>query len=105
MIPFLVPDPSMLMDSFEIKKVEVPAEIRNHCIRRVVPTVGDQLIGEKWKYVDCVWKNMGYYGGNPSVLRNLRRMRDRTYLEELEGRDELNKVNYKVEEILEKYYK
>ena len=34
MIPFLVPDPSMLMDNFEIKKVEVPAEIRNHCIRR-----------------------------------------------------------------------
>jgi hypothetical protein len=48
---------------------------------------------------------MGYYGGNPSVLRNLRRMRDRLYLEEQEERDELNKVNYKIEEILEKYYK
>ena len=48
---------------------------------------------------------MGYYGVILSVLRNLRRMRDRSYLEEQEERDELNKVNYKVEEILEKYYK
>ena len=104
MIPFLVPDPSMLMDNFEIKKVEVPAEIRNHCIRRVVPSVGDQLIGEKWKYVDCAWKNMGFYGGNSTVLRELRRMSDRSYLEGQEERDKLNKVNHKVDEILEKYY-
>ena len=94
----------MFSHNFQIKEVEVPAEIRNHCIRRVVPSVGDQLIGEKWKYVDCVWKNMGYYGGNPIVLRNLRRMSDRSYLKEQEERDELNKVNYKIEEILEKYY-
>ena len=39
-----------------------------------------------------------------TVLRELRRMSDRSYLEGQEERDKLNKVNYKVDEILEKYY-
>ena len=47
---------------------------------------------------------MGFYGGNSNVLRDLRRMSDRSYLEEQEERDKSNKVNYKVDEILEKYY-
>ena len=44
---------------------------------------------------------MGFYGGNSTVLRELRRMSDRSYLERQEERDKLNKVNYKVDEILE----
>jgi len=104
MIPFFVPDPVMLMESNWVKTIQVPSEIRNHCIRRVVPSLGDEMVGEKWKYIDCAWKNMGFYGGNSTVLRELRRMSDRSYLKEQEERDKLNKVNYKVDEILEKYY-
>ena len=104
MIPFFVPDPAMLMESNQVKMIQVPVEIRNHCIRRVIPSLGDEMVGEKWGYVDCAWKNMGFYGGNSNVLRDLRRMSDRSYLEGQEERDKLNKVNYKVDEILEKYY-
>ena len=104
MIPFLVPDPSMLMDKNKIEMVHVPAEIRNHCIRRVLPRVGDEMVGEKWNYVDCAWKNMGFYGDNSVVLRELRRKSDRAYLESQEERDELNRVSDKFDEILEKYF-
>ena len=100
MTPFFVPDPSILLDS--IKVVEVPTDIREFCTKYTVPTIGDQVVSERWRYVDCVWKHMGYYGDDLDRLEKSRKRSVEQYLEIKEERRD--KVSEKVDQILNKYF-
>lgn len=57
----------MIID-FDYKQVEVPQEIILYCDHFTYDASRDDL-----RFLDCVYMNMGFYGGDPEELKKMRR--------------------------------
>ena len=60
-IPYIIEDPTTN------KKVEVPYEILSYCDLTTIDSDREDL-----RYLDCVYMNMGYYGNDPRLLKQMR---------------------------------
>jgi len=56
----------MIID-YDHNQVQVPQEIVDFCDHFTYNTERDEL-----KYLDCVYMHMGYYGGDPVQLEQMR---------------------------------
>jgi hypothetical protein len=56
----------MIID-YDHKQVQVPQEIVDFCDHFTYNAERDEL-----RYLDCVYMNMGYYGGDPAQLEQMR---------------------------------
>jgi len=56
----------MIID-YDYNQVQVPQEIVDFCDYFTYNTERDEL-----KYLDCIYMNMGYYGGDPVQLEQMR---------------------------------
>jgi len=53
---------------YDYQQVEVPQEILRYCDQFTMDSLRNEL-----EYLDCVYMNMGYYGGDPEQLKEMRR--------------------------------
>ncbi len=53
---------------YDYQQVEVPQEILRYCDQFTMDSHRNEL-----KYLDCVYMNMGYYGGDLEQLKEMRR--------------------------------
>ncbi len=53
---------------YDYQQVEVPQEILRYCDQFTMDSLRNEL-----KYLDCVYMNMGYYGGDLEQLKEMRR--------------------------------
>jgi hypothetical protein len=56
----------MIID-YDHNQVQVPQEIVDFCDHFTYNAERDEL-----RYLDCVYMNMGYYGGDPAQLEQMR---------------------------------
>ena len=56
----------MIID-YDYNQVQVPQEIVDFCDHFTYNAERDEL-----KYLDCIYMNMGYYGGDPVQLEQMR---------------------------------
>jgi len=56
----------MIID-YDYNQVQVPQEIVDFCDYFTYNAERDEL-----KYLDCIYMNMGYYGGDPVQLEQMR---------------------------------
>ena len=51
----------------DFKQIKVPQEIVDYC-----DIVSVDATREDLRYLDCIYMNMGYYGNDPLLLRQMR---------------------------------
>ena len=59
--------PYIIENHITHQKVEVPYEILYYCDHVTVDADREDL-----RYLDCVYMNLGYYGNDPNVLKQMR---------------------------------
>lgn len=59
--------PFFVTDHVTHKVVEVPYEILTYCDDATIDAHREDL-----RYLDCVYMNLGYYGNDPKLLKQMR---------------------------------